>query len=232
MPSPRQIRAARALLDWDAAELSKRTEIHRQTIRNIESGRTQAQSGSVERIARALTDAGVEFTEHDGVRLKPPSVDMLTGREGLQQFFNGVYDYARQHGGTIMQFGVEEQKFLDHLGAEFSSNYLKRMTELSAERKDLRVQAILCEGDTQFLASDYNEYRWISKDVFQAVPFYICGETLAVMDFQTVPGPTVMLLKSRAITNAYRKQFEAFWKIARVPTLPKRDRPRGKGRNK
>jgi len=228
--TPRQIRAARGLLGWDYAELCKHTDFHRHTIRNIESAAHQPQPGTMERIAQVFSDAGIEFLEHDGVRLKPAGVDVLTGQEGLQQFFEGVYDYARQHGGTIMQFGVDEQTFLDHLGAEFSQNYLKRMSDLSRERKDLKVQAIICEGDARFLASDYNDYRWISKEVFQAVPFYICGGQLAIMDFQTVPGPTVVLLKSRAITNAYRKQFEAFWKMAKIPPQPVKEPARRKAR--
>ena len=39
--TPRQIRAARGLLGWDYAELCKRTDFHRHTIRNIESGTVQ-----------------------------------------------------------------------------------------------------------------------------------------------------------------------------------------------
>lgn len=218
--TPRQIRAARGLLGWDYGDLCKRTDFHRHTIRNIETGNTQAQPGTMNRIAQVFADAGVEFLEHDGVRLKPANVDMLTGQEGLRQFFDHVYEHARQHGGTIMQFGVDEQTFLTHLGGEYSGQYLRRMAELSRQRADLKVLAIIREGDTSFLASAYNQYRWISKDIFQAVPFYICGNTLAIMDFQTGPGPTVMLLNSRAITSAYRKQFEAFWKIARTPPAP------------
>ncbi len=223
MLSPRQIRAARALLGWEAIELSKRTDLTRETIFNIESGRTHAREGSLERIARALIDGGVEFTDQNGVRLKATGVDILTGREGLQQFFNDVYEHARQHGGTIVQFGVDEKTFLSHLGKEFSADYVGRMTALSRDRKDLKVRAIICEGETDYLASEYNEYRWISQDVFEAVPFYIYGETLAIMDFQTIPAPTIVVLKFRPITNAYRKQFEAFWKMAReMPQAPRK----------
>jgi hypothetical protein len=79
--------------------------------------------------------------------------------------------------------------------------------------------AILCEGDTNFIASDYNQYRWISEELFSPVPFYIYGECLAIMNFQTVPAPTIILHKFPAITAAYRKQFEAFWKMSRDPDV-------------
>lgn len=218
MLNGRQIRAARALLEWDAKDLSAKTGLSLDTVFKIETGAVQARGASIEKIVKVFEDNGVEFTEQSGVRLRRQGVEVLTGREGLQQFFDSVYEYARQHGGTIVQFGVDEEQFLTHLGKEFSADYVNRMQALSHERKDLKVKAIICEGETEYLAPDYNEYRWISKEVFQAVPFYICGETLAIMDFQTVPAPTIVLLKFRAITNAYRKQFDAFWKISRKMT--------------
>lgn len=211
----RQIRAGRGLLKWSAAVLAEKAGLTRDTINKIEDDAVQPREGTLADIIRVFDENGVEFTDNSGVRLKPQGVEVLTGQKGLQQFFDNVYEYVRKYGGTIVQFGVDEKQFLTHLGTEFSANHVKRMTNLNRERKDLKVQAIICEGETDYLAPDYNEYRWISREVFQAVPFYICGETLAVMDFHTVPAPTIVLLKFRAITNAYRKQFEAFWKMAR-----------------
>lgn len=217
MITGRQIRAARGLLGWDATDLASKAGLTRETVSKIENNAVQARETTLEDIARVFDESGIQFIDYEGVRLKPATVDILTGREGLQKFFDNVYDYARRYGGSIIQFGVDEQKFLTHLGADFSARYLKRMTEIAQEKKDLSVRAIICEGDTNFLASDYNEYRWISKNVFQAVPFYIYGETLAIMDFQTVPAPTIVVLQFSAITSAYRAQFEAFWRMTQTP---------------
>ena len=180
--------------------------------------KTSYRETTINKIRNILETRGIEFLPGEGIRRKPVAVDTLTGREGLQEFFDGVHEYAGKHGGTIMMFGIDETTFIKTITPEFSQDYLKRMTEVSRKRGDLEVLSIVCEGDTNFCASDYNAYRWISKEVFQAVPFYIYGETLAIMDFETAPGPTIMLLKSRAITNAYRKQFQAFWKMAYTPS--------------
>ncbi|MGE3623588.1 MAG: multiprotein-bridging factor 1 family protein [Bdellovibrionales bacterium] len=214
MINAEQIRAARGLLDWSTADLAKQSGLTVNGINKIERGHVSAHRETLENIQKTFQDNGIEFLDNSGVRIKQQGVDILVGQKGLCQFFDGVYEHARDHGGTIVQFGVDEKQFLTHLGAEFSADYVKRMTNLSRDRKDLKVKAIICEGETDFLASDYNEYRWISKQIFQAVPFYICGETLAIMDFQTVPAPTIVLLKFSAITNAYRKQFDAFWEMA------------------
>lgn len=220
MITGRQIRAARALLEWDAELLAKKTELSRDTVFNIEKELTQARAGSLEKIARVFDENGVEFTDNSGVRLKPQGVEVLTGTLGLQQFFNNVYDYAKTNGGTIVQMGVDESLFTSVPGnADYAKAYDKRMGELVEERKDIKVLAILSEGDTNFAFSKYNQYRWISKDIFAPVPFYIYGETLAIMDFQTVPTPTIIVHKFPAITKAYRKQFDVFWKISQEPKL-------------
>jgi transcriptional regulator with XRE-family HTH domain len=215
--SSSQLRAARGLLNWSRPELAAQTGVSEQTLHRFENNMGEPEVRTQKKIFAVFEKFGIEFTDNEGVRLKPATVDILTGREGLQQFFDNVHDYAHRHGGTIMMFGIDETTFIKGIGDEFSQNYLKRMTEVSRARGDLEVLAIVCEGDTNFCAAAYNVYRWISKDVFQAVPFYIYGETLAIMDFDTTPGPTIMLLKSRAVTNAYRKQFQVFWKMARVP---------------
>ena len=133
-----------------------------------------------------------------------------------------------------MQLGIDENLFWA-MGSEFSEHHRKRMADLVNERKDVKVLAILCEGDTNFVASDYSQYRWIQKDVFAPVPFYIYGECLAIMDFHTIPAPTIILHKFPAITDAYRRQFHAFWKASREPdaaTYPKPEQSKPKRHRK
>jgi transcriptional regulator with XRE-family HTH domain len=214
-----QIAAAITLSGLTREALATEAGIGRNTLDRIINNTATYREDTIRKIISILETRGVEFLPSEGVRLKPVTVDILTGREGLREFFDGVHEYAGKHGGTIMMFGIDETTFIETITPEFSQDYLKRMTEVSRRRGDLEVLAIICEGDTNFCASAYNEYRWISKDIFQAVPFYIYGETLAIMDFDTTPGPTIMLLKSRAITNAYRKQFQAFWKMAYPPPV-------------
>lgn len=214
-----QIAAAITLSGLTREALATEAHVGRNTIDRIINETAACREDTIRKITDVLEEHGVEFLPGEGVRRKPTIVDILTGREGLQQFFNGVHEFTSQNGGEIMMFGIDETTFIETITPEFSKDYLKRMTYVSRKRGDLKVLAIVCEGDTNFCASDYNEYRWISKDVFQAVPFYIYGETLAIMDFNTTPGPTIVLLRSRAITNAYRKQFYAFWKMSYPPTI-------------
>ena len=79
MITSEQIRAARGLIQWSAAELSKRSEVGYATIKRIEamSGVPNGQMRTLAAIQAALESVGVEFigTPDDGpgVRLRTPS---------------------------------------------------------------------------------------------------------------------------------------------------------------
>jgi transcriptional regulator with XRE-family HTH domain len=214
----RQIRAARGLLKWSGETLAKKAQLTRDAISKIEDEAVQPREGTLNDIVRVFDENGVEFTDNFGVRLKPQGVEVLTGQKGLRQFFDNVYEHARKHGGTIVQYGLEEH-FLSTLGGEFAKFHRTRMAALVEERKDIKVLAIVCEGDTNFVASDYNEYRWMPKELFSPVLFYVYGECTAIMNFQTVPSPTIILHKFPMITLACRKQFEIFWNMSREPDV-------------
>ncbi|PIK72570.1 hypothetical protein CS379_13230 [Methylobacterium frigidaeris] len=72
-----QLKAARALLGVEQADLASRAELHVNTIRKMEAkGPGEITSGAdvVRRVQSALEAAGVEFLNHGrpGVRLREP----------------------------------------------------------------------------------------------------------------------------------------------------------------
>ena len=66
--SSAQIRAARALLRWSAADLARECALGANTIRRAEvaEGRTSLTAANVLAIRRALEAAGVEFIDENG----------------------------------------------------------------------------------------------------------------------------------------------------------------------
>ena len=76
--SIRQIKAARALLDWSQEELASLAEVSIPTIKRLESneGPLGGRSETVEKIQRAFQAAGIEFIDENGggpgVRLRKP----------------------------------------------------------------------------------------------------------------------------------------------------------------
>lgn len=212
----RQIRAARGLLKWSGAVLAEKAGLTRDTINKIEDEAVQPREGTLKDIIRVFDENGVEFTDNFGVRLKPQGVEVLIGPDGLRRFFEGVYEHLSKHGGLIQQTGIDESLFSRYMG-EYEAVYDKKIRALIAERNDIRFQALVREGDTNFACSDYAEYRWLSADLFDPVPFYVYGDCLAIITFSTIPSPTIVLNKIPAFAQAYKKQFDVLWRMAKKP---------------
>lgn len=58
---PAQIRAARALLSWSQADLAAASGVALQSIKNIETGKTDPRLSTATALRRALETAGVVF---------------------------------------------------------------------------------------------------------------------------------------------------------------------------
>jgi transcriptional regulator with XRE-family HTH domain len=66
---PEQCRAARALLDWDQRELSRRSKVTQATIANFERGKTMPWARTLEDLRKTFEVEGIEFLgSEEGVR--------------------------------------------------------------------------------------------------------------------------------------------------------------------
>ena len=217
MITGRQIRAARALLGWDASDLAEKAHISRETISNIENNTTKARETTLNEIERVFKDAGLDFLDFDGVRRRPEGVDVLNGQIGWATFFDRVYDYIKNNGGIVCVSGANEELFSKHHGQEHAKAHIKRMEILLSARSDIEFRVLLREGDKNFMASTYCKYRWQSKDSFVPTPFYVFGDNLALITFESDPAPRVMIIRSAVFAEAYRKQFGVAWQVSTCP---------------
>jgi DNA-binding XRE family transcriptional regulator len=68
--SPGQCRAARALLNWTQETLANKVGVALKTVRDFENERRQSLSIVRASIKQAFEEAGIEFFDDDGLRLK------------------------------------------------------------------------------------------------------------------------------------------------------------------
>jgi DNA-binding XRE family transcriptional regulator len=78
--TPRQTKAARALLGWGREALAKSAGIAPRTLIDFEIGARDPNRATRAAIARAIEDAGIALLEFEGVAFMPPS-----SRESLEQ---------------------------------------------------------------------------------------------------------------------------------------------------
>jgi transcriptional regulator with XRE-family HTH domain len=73
MITAKQIRAGRALLGWTAQELAKSAGTSIDVVQRLETEKVaiaKARVGTIQKIEGALTNAGVELLDGDGVRMR------------------------------------------------------------------------------------------------------------------------------------------------------------------
>ena len=77
MITPRQIRAARALLDWSQQELADKAIVSLNALARLERGAVDPRMSKLSAVEKALAKAGIEFLPEgekgEGVRLARPS---------------------------------------------------------------------------------------------------------------------------------------------------------------
>ena len=156
--------------------------------------------------------AGLEFTRSEGVRLQELRTITYRKNSGFREFMDFVYETAKIQGGEFCVSNVNESFFVKRLSAEFLDFHIKRMSEIT----DLCHYKILVkQGDTNFVSSNYAEYRWVQESKFHPVPFYVFGDNLAFLIFGEETN--IHLISNADIADAQRTQFNYIWDNALIP---------------
>ena len=207
-----QIRGARGILDWSQAELSARTGISATSIGSIENGQTTARASTLSVIQKTFEVAGIEFIGREGIKLRSNEIQTFTGQSGFWDFYEDLYRTISKDPGEVVVSNVDERLFAKWLQGDKLDRHVSRMKDI----KGVTYKILIQEGDTYYLATpDYSEYRWIPKDHFSSVPFYVYGNKLAILVFKKEP--TVIVLNYPMVAAAYRVQFAAMWDNALIP---------------
>jgi len=78
MITPRQIRAARALLGWSQQELADKAIVSLNAVTRLEKAKVDSRVSTLTAIQKALAKAGIEFLSADvkgeGVRFRSPKM--------------------------------------------------------------------------------------------------------------------------------------------------------------
>jgi predicted transcriptional regulator len=71
MPTPGQMKAARALLEWTGEDLAREAGVSLITVRRAESADADPRALAYRAIVRALEDAGIVWLGSSGIDLRP-----------------------------------------------------------------------------------------------------------------------------------------------------------------
>ena len=198
-----QIRAARALLDWKQSELAQVAGIATASLAAFEQGKGSPRATTFNAIQQALENAGIEFTDDPGVRLRREKFKLQIW-EGYQSILDIWQDIEAvlPDGSEVLISGVDERVWIKKYGDDFRAMIRRR------RKRNIVNRILVAEGDT-LLTGAAEHYRAIPKWLFQQTPYYIYADRLAIINW--APPQTVLLIQNVMIAETFRRQFEFNW---------------------
>ncbi len=216
----RQIKAARALLDWSQEQFADAAGISVATARKLEAGTISPRGSTNGRIRNALEGAGLEFLPPDGVRHRPDDIDVFQGAEGVKAFYDDVYQtIIKAKLGNISLVVPDPNQFFDMMGS-YADVHRARMRTI---KHFITVRCLVTENPQRLPAPDYCEYRLISKSYVDSVPFYIYNHKCAIRVFCESRPVRIVIIDSNLVADAFLHQFESMWEKA----VPINEPPKG-----
>lgn len=206
-----QIKAARALLDWRQEDLAERSGISLAAINKLERGAGSPRQFTLDTLQQTFENSGVEFTEGPGVRLTDNIFNMqtFTGKQAPVQLLDDVFHALKHKGGEVLLSGINEGLWEDY--AKEVVSHQKRLRE-----HNITSRALMCIGDTNMLPYlDKKIYRWIPKELFTQLLYYVYGDKFALVVWGKPIRITI--IQNAVVADTFRRQFEINWKNGRLP---------------
>jgi transcriptional regulator with XRE-family HTH domain len=206
----RQIKAARALLDWSQEDLAAATDLSVNTIRKIESGHISPRGSTMGAIAQAIGNAGAEFSGTSGVKMRDEEVITREGEHCLEEFMEKIYNAVKGPGGEVLYMHADmtraSQKEIDIL--------------ILLKKRGIKLRRLCEEGDT-YLNFPIEEFRWIPKKYFKPSLQVIYEDYVAVCiypDSKMRSFSKMIVIRNKYLAEAIRNDFNFYWDNCRMPT--------------
>jgi len=203
-----QIRAARALLDWNRDALAAACGVSVPALAKIETEKSNPHPETMVKVQSALEQAGCLFTDNSGVKLKSEIVTVFEGVEGLKSFFDDLYMTGLHHGGEFLISGGNQSDFHEAMGADFLAFHAKRMQTL----QNFNIKALKPLSRVDEPGLSYIEFHFIPDQMFFTVPFYVYHNKLAIITWNPI---RIIVLNDQKVADAYRLQFNTIWKLGK-----------------
>ncbi|GAB1856126.1 hypothetical protein MHTCC0001_09610 [Flavobacteriaceae bacterium MHTCC 0001] len=205
MIKPNQITAARALLNWKREDLAKQSDMHHDTIRNIETGVTEnPRSNTIKPIIEAFERNGVEFKE-GGAVLKQNTLTIIEAPYAFVKLMDTAYHILKEENIKEVLFGFANNR----ASSEETIQSQNRMRD----NLNARFRFLVKDNDT-YLRFPISEYRYVPQEFFYPLPYVVFGNYLAIISENN---KDISLYNDIGLSEVFKRQFEYMWSIGNKP---------------
>jgi hypothetical protein len=209
--SPKQCKAARALLDWLQSDLANASEVGITALCEFEKG-GPIRTKSVDKIRQSFERAGVEFTEGEGVKLKENKAKVFHGFESVDMFFEELSREVASNGGDILYFISGHEKMCK-VSKSKEYNNLKRVAAL---QKGTNIKCLIPETHKKLTFKPSFDMRMMPPAFGGVTNFYVYGNSKCAYEYvDDSLNFSFVLFDMVCQAKTYREHFESLWNMAR-----------------
>lgn len=205
-----QIRAARAILDWSQQELANAAGLSLATVRKTELGYISPRGATSKAIHSVLYSAGIEFIDPDGARRRPSDMLVFEGIVGGRSFFENLRETANKYGGDFCIVTPSADAFAKFCGIK----NIFGLEAIIASNDTADIKCLLIDGDEPPLSTSRFQFRTISQNYANPVPFCTYGQTYAIAIPDGGPFNKLITIESAKMAAAARGHFFSLWEKA------------------
>ncbi|MFH1072578.1 MAG: helix-turn-helix domain-containing protein [Nanoarchaeota archaeon] len=136
-------------------------------------------------------------------------VELFKGKDVIRTVYRDVVKEFQKKRGEVLISGVNERMFMQEDRIALAQ-HLNRLRELRCTERIL-----VKEGDTYFVKGSQTTYRSIPQEFFNPTPIFMYHDKMASI---ILGNPNyAIIIGNRNLADAYRKQFNMLWGIAKKP---------------
>jgi len=195
---------------WSQVELAKRAGVSKDTIVNVENDEYRPKLDTVAKIIGVYELAGLAFT--NGGITEANNILTLYDHDGFSAFLDDVYHTAMTYGTLerplqIFLSNVVHKNWIKWMGPQKWTAHAERMFK---NRDIMDVRILVQEGDWNFPAKNYSQYKWVTEEQFNDRSFYSYHDRLAFLNFQPERAE-ITIMRKPEFAEGYRTLFLSTW---------------------
>jgi len=211
LPTPADVRGARAFLGWDQKMLSEKTGLNTYVISSLETERHNSTKETLGKVARVFLEEGIHFLPEGGFKLQKDLIQIYEGQEAWLKVLDDILKTCGTNKDEVLYWGNDDRR---------SSN---KVNEKHKVLYKLGVPyRFLIDKNSNYVLGPLEEYRKIdkklilSKDVIaiygNKVTFF--AEEEGDLENYVLTKVKIIIINDEGLAEQFRTYFNNLWKGA------------------
>ncbi|MDD3182759.1 MAG: helix-turn-helix transcriptional regulator [Alphaproteobacteria bacterium] len=209
--TPSLVKAARALLDWQQADLARASSVSLTAVRAYENNLRSPRPSTVQALQDTLEQKGIEFLVGGGLRLidDMTSVIRFSGPDFTRKLNEDIYASVRDPQSEILTVSADEGMWrrVPHM-RQANDEYLAWCEKTGML---LRHKMLIPEGDYTF-NFPRQVYRALPHELVGKICYTLYADRLTLILWKR---RQVIVLRNKAVVETFRNQFMYLWRLAK-----------------